>query len=97
MKTNLKHSIDLLNVLKLSNCQLNFSMFPSENSTLLLMEPYSVITTLNPNKGNVWNPCQVQGVVAATTTIYLGSGAKFSSKIMFASKMTSIPTYLEPF
>ena len=52
---------------------------------------------LNPNKGNVWNPCQVQGVVAATTTIYLGSGAKFSSKIMFPYKMTSIPTYLAPF
>ena len=52
---------------------------------------------INPNKGNVWNPCQVQGVVAATTTIYLGSGAKFSSKIMFPYKMTSIPTYLAPF
>ena len=40
--------------------------------------------TINPSKGNVWNPCQVQGVVAATTTIYLGTGANFSPKIMFS-------------
>ena len=37
----------------------------------------------NPNEGNVWKPCQVQGVVAATTPIYLGSGANFGPKIMF--------------
>ena len=38
---------------------------------------------LNPNEGDVWKPCQVQGVVAATIPIYPGSGANFGPKIMF--------------
>ena len=51
----------------------------------------------NPNEGNVWKPCQVQGGVAATPPIYLGSGATFGPKIKFPYKQASIPTHLADF
>ena len=48
---------------------------------------------LNPNEGDVLNPCQVRGEVAATPPIYLGSGANFGPKIMFPQEQALIPTH----
>ena len=42
-------------------------------------------------------PCQVRGGAPGAPPIYLGSGAKFSPKIMFPWKVPSIPTYLTLF
>ena len=42
-------------------------------------------------------PCQVRGGAPGAPPIYLGSGAKFSPKIMFPWKVPSIPTHLTLF
>ena len=42
-------------------------------------------------------PCQVRGGAPGAPPIYLGSGAKFSPKIMFPWKVASIPTHLTLF
>ena len=47
---------------------------------------------VNPNQTDVWMPCQDWGVAGEATSIYLGSRARFSPKIMFPYKMASIPT-----
>ena len=52
---------------------------------------------LNPNQTDVWMPCQDWGVASAATSIYLGNGTNFCSKIMFPQKLTSIPTHLAYF
>ena len=52
----------------------------------------------NPNQCDVWGALPGAGVGApGAPPIYLGSEAKFSSKIMFPWKVASIPTHLTLF
>ena len=51
----------------------------------------------NPNQCDVWEALPGAGGGSRSPPIYLGSGAKFSPKIMFPWKVASIPTHLTLF
>ena len=69
----------------------------SYHKTMIVPVTFWLTVYLNPNQTDVWMPCQDWGVASAATSIYLGTGTNFCSKIMFPQKLASILTYLAPF
>ena len=76
----------------------SFKVLSKGGNPLMLKLPNQFFLSFNPNQCDVWEALPGAGGGApGAPPIYLGSGAKFSPKIMFPWKVPSIPTHLTLF